>query len=191
MKNIDLITRQVINEVKEQLLLKMATFGNIKANNNLYRIAIHGPATNDRPMPHIHIYLAQDKFPYPLFNFEISLVDLVCKDEIVLVAQIDRKNNVYRTHRNECSWEGYKDLYKSFKDFLSKPPMKKIYKGRALNNLQVAIMEWDNENNDNMEDEESLMKKFIESKGYTILPNYLPYFEYGNNTETELTALPK
>ena len=44
-------------------------------------------------------------------------------------------------------------------------------------------MEWDNENNDNMEDEESLMKKFIESKGYTILPNYLPYFEYDNNAE--------
>ena len=79
----------------------------------------------------------------------------------------------------------FKDLYKSFKDFLSSPPLKKIYKGRAQNNLQVAIMEWDNENNDNMEDNESLMKKFIESKGYTILPKYLPYFEYGNNTEAK------
>lgn len=39
-------------------------------------------------------------------------------------------------------------------------------------------MEWDNENNDNMEDKESLMKKFIESKGFKILPKYLPCFEY-------------
>ena len=186
MKRIDTITKNVLNEVKEQLLLEMATFGNIKADNNSYRIAIHGPATNDRPMPHIHIYLSQEKFPYPLFNFEISLVDLVCKDEIVLVAQTDRSKNIQRTHKDECSWVGYRALYNSFKVFLSQPPMKKIYKGRALNNLQVAIMEWDNENNDNMDDNESLMKKYIESKGYTILPKYLPYFEYGNNTETEI-----
>ncbi len=63
--------------------------------------------------------------------------------------------------------------------------MKRVYKGRALNNLQVAIMEWDNENNENMEDNESLMKRIIEDMGYTILPNYLPYFEYSNNAETE------
>lgn len=52
------------------------------------------------------------------------------------------------------------------------------YKNAAINNLQVAIMEWDNENNDNMEDDESLMKKFIESKGFIILPKYLRYFQY-------------
>ena len=56
--------------------------------------------------------------------------------------------------------------------------MKKGYRNIAQNNLQVAIMEWDNENNDNMEDNESLMKNFIESKGLKILPKYLPYFEY-------------
>ena len=163
---------------EEQPLLEMATIGIIEANSNSYRIAIHGPATNDSPMPHIHIYLSQDKFPYSLFDFEISVVDLVCRDEIVLVAQIDLANNIRRTHQNDCSWSGYNDLYKSINDFLSNPPMKKVYKGRALNNLQVAIMEWDNENNENMEDNESLMKRIIEDMGYTILPNYLPYFEY-------------
>lgn len=44
--------------------------------------------------------------------------------------------------------------------------------------LEESMMEWDNENNDNMEDKESLMKKFIESKGFKILPKYLPCFEY-------------
>jgi hypothetical protein len=52
----------------------------------------------------------------------------------------------------------------------------------------LAIETLNNENNDNMEDNESLMKKFIESQGFKILPNYLSYFEYGNNTETEPTT---
>ena len=59
--------------------------------------------------------------------------------------------------------------------------MKKLYKNIAQNNLQVAIIEWDNENNDNMDDNQSLMKAFIESKGFNILPSYLPFFEYDNN----------
>lgn len=172
------ITEKVMEDVKERLLLEMATFGRINDGKELYKIAIHGPASKDRPMPHIHIYLNKDVFPYPLFNFEVSLVDLVCKDEINLVAQLDKENNIKRTNRSECSWQGYRELYKRFQEFLRQKPMKKGYKNVAQNNLQVAIMEWDTENNDNMEDNESLMKKFIESRGFKILPKYLPYFEY-------------
>lgn len=177
MKRLRLI-KKVTKEVKERLLLEMATFGRINDGRNMYKIAIHGPASNDRAMPHIHIYLNNDEFPYSQFNFEISLVDIVCNDEINLITQIDRKNNIKRTNRSECSWGGYRDLYKTFQSFLRQQPMKKGYRNIAKNNLQVAIMEWDNENNDNMEDDESLMKKFIESKGFKILPKYLPYFEY-------------
>lgn len=176
--NIIELIEKVTEDVKERLLLEMATFGRINDGKDMYKIAIHGPASNDRPMPHIHIYLNNDVFPYSQFNFEVSLVDLVCNDEINLIAQIDRKNNIIRTNRSECSWEGYRDLYKTFQSFLRQQPMKKGYRNIAQNNLQVAIMEWDNENNDNMEDNESLMKNFIESKGFKILPKYLPYFEY-------------
>ena len=172
------LNEKVTEDVKKRLLLEMATFGRINDGKDMYKIVIHGPASNDRPMPHIHIYLNNDAFPYSQFNFEVSLVDLVCKDEINLIAQIDRKNNIKRTNRSECSWEGYRDLYKTFQSFLRQQPMKKGYRNIAQNNLQVAIMEWDNENNDNMEDNESLMKNFIESKGLKILPKYLPYFEY-------------
>ena len=112
MNRIELIEK-VTEDVKERLLLEMATFGRINDGKDMYKIAIHGPASNDRPMPHIHIYLNNDVFPYSQFNFEVSLVDLVCKDEINLIAQIDRKNNIKRTNRSECSCEGYRDLYKT------------------------------------------------------------------------------
>lgn len=175
-------TKNLINaiaeDVKKTLLLEMATFGRLSDGKRQYKIAIHGPATNDRQMPHIHIYLNNDIFPYSQFNFEISLVDIVCFDKITLIAQTDRENNIKRTNKEDCSWEGYRDLLKEFKKFLSQKPMKKVYKNAAINNLQVAIMEWDNENNDNMEDDESLMKKSIESKGFIILPKYLRYFQY-------------
>lgn len=177
---LDIISEEIIS-LKHSVLLEMATFGRINADNQLYRIAIHGPASGDRPMPHIHIYLANDHAPYTNFNFEVSLVDLVCYDKIVLVAQTDRSKNIRRTNKNECTWSGYKDLYNEFRKFLFSKPMKKLYKNIAQNNLQVAIMEWDNENNDNMDDNQSLMKTFIESKGFNILPSYLPFFEYDNN----------
>lgn len=69
-----------------------------------YRIAVHGPASGDRTVPHIHIYLSSDKKPYNNFNFEISLIDIVCKDEINLIYQNDRYNNIQRINRNKCEW---------------------------------------------------------------------------------------
>lgn len=103
-------TKNLINaiaeDVKKTLLLEMATFGRLSDGKRQYKIAIHGPATNDIPMPHIHIYLNNDIFPYSQFNFEISLVDIVCFDKITLIAQTDRDNNIKRTNKDECSWEG-------------------------------------------------------------------------------------
>jgi hypothetical protein len=177
----EIIEKQdLFSTIVKQTLLEMATFGRINADSKLYKIAIHGPATKDRDYPHIHIYLANDSTDNPTFNFEVSLIDLVCSDCIKLVSQLDREKNIHNTHKDDCTWEGYRDLYKSFKAFLFAKPMKTVYVNSAINNLQVAIMEWDNENNDNMEDNESLMKKYIESKGFTILPKYLPLFNYGN-----------
>ena len=79
------LIEEVTKEVKERLLLEMVTFGRINDGKDMYKIVIHGPASNDRPMPHIHIYLNNDVFPYSQFNFEISIVDIVCKDEINLI----------------------------------------------------------------------------------------------------------
>ena len=72
----------------------------IKWGDRLYRVAIHGPATKDKPYPHIHIYDSKDIFPYKNFNFEISLVDILCDDEINLVCQQDRENHIDRRKRD-------------------------------------------------------------------------------------------
>ena len=54
MNRIELIEK-VTEDVKERLLLEMATFGRINDGKDMYKIAIHGPASNYRPMPHIHL----------------------------------------------------------------------------------------------------------------------------------------
>ena len=90
---------------------EMATISrNEKFGKDNYRVSIHGPASADRENPHIHIYLANDIIPYNKFNFEISLTDILCKDEINLIYQRDIKNHVMRSNRYKCSWDEYKNL---------------------------------------------------------------------------------
>lgn len=76
--------------------------------NNTYRIAVHGTASGDREIPHVHIYLTNDNKPYNNFNFEISIIDILCKDEINLIYQRDRSKNKLIKNRSKCFWEGYK-----------------------------------------------------------------------------------
>lgn len=86
-------------------IIEMATIDNtVKVYKDTYRVALHGPAVGDRPYPHFHIYLANDIFPYNRFNIEISLIDLLCYDELNI------KN------RNRCSWSGYKKLHDRIED---------------------------------------------------------------------------
>lgn len=47
--------RYFVDNDNQSLLLEMATIGRINDGNAIYKIAIHGPASNDRPMPHIMI----------------------------------------------------------------------------------------------------------------------------------------
>ena len=47
--------------------------------NNTYRIAVHGIVSGERETPHVHIYLTNDNKPYNNFNFEISIIDILCE----------------------------------------------------------------------------------------------------------------
>ena len=78
--------KEIVVESTRMTLLEMATFGAERWGNDTYKIAVHGASTKDRPTPHIHIYLANDQ-SYKLFNFEISLIDILCNDEINLIYQ--------------------------------------------------------------------------------------------------------
>ena len=70
-----------IEDYQEQYITEMATIAkSVKLGKDSYRIAIHGASSKDREYPHIHIYLANDN-SLKKFNFEISLVDILCNDE--------------------------------------------------------------------------------------------------------------
>ena len=151
-------------------LLEMATFGKPKWGQNLYKISVHGPATSDRKTPHIHIYLLNDT-KLSTFNFEISLVDILCKDEINLIYQIDRKNNIVRTHRRDCSWEGYASIYRGFKEFLTSNQNLGLYKN-CENGLMASIEAYNNESNSLG----NALKEYLDNKGLKVLQKYAKYF---------------
>lgn len=155
-------------------VFEMATISkNVKMGGEHYRIAVHGPASKDRPYPHIHIYKAADKFPFPNFNFEISLVDLLCYDELNLVTMIDKDNGVYIKNKNKCSWTGYRKLHYDFEDWLE---AKSDRKGDFKNNLDAIIWNYDNEAS-----EDNALLNYIEDRGKKILPKYQEYFQKNNN----------
>ena len=167
--------RNVIAESTKRVLLEMATFGTEKWGNNTYKIAVHGASTKDRPIPHIHIYLNNDA-NYKLFNFEISFVDILCKDEINLIYQYDRANHIRNTNRNNCSWNGYADILKGFKKFLFSQPILGRF-GTFKDNLERAIYEWNRETDfAKTEQGGNPLKEYLDSKGITILEKYKGYF---------------
>lgn len=129
----------------------------VKVYKDTYRIALHGQAVGDRPYPHFHIYLANDIFPYNRFNIEISLIDLLCYDELNI------KN------RNRCSWSGYKKLHDRIEDWLEEPCTG--LPGNFQNNLEALIWSYDNESNDG-----NSLLEYINDHGKKVLPKYEKYF---------------
>lgn len=172
----EIIQESIDRVLNKNLMLEMATFGTERWGNDTYKIAVHGASTNDRPTPHIHIYLNNDVPPFKLFNFEISFEDIVSKDEINLIYQLDRHKHVKNTNSTECSWTGYADIYEGFKNFLFSAPTKTKF-GTFKDNLERAIYEWNRET-DFVKTEQggNPMKEYFDEKGVVVLPKYLGYF---------------
>lgn len=156
---------------EKSVIFEMATIGWPRLNKIEYRIAVHGPGSKDRENPHVHIYLAKDRDPFNKFNFEISLCDILCKDEINLIKMRDEKNHIKKNNRTMCSWTGYSKLKNEFEDWLfsksSKPGMFK-------DNLEAIIYHYNLENGTNSKNP---IKDYIESRGWKILPKYKSYVE--------------
>ena len=76
----DKIVRNVLNDLVSNYdhpLTLCATFGAEQWGENHYRIAIHGLTADDRNVPHIHVYRQKERNTCsPVFNFEISLLDI-------------------------------------------------------------------------------------------------------------------
>lgn len=162
---------EILIEDNSEMLFEMATFGKPRWDKTDYRISVHGPASKDRETPHIHIYLLKDD-NHTNFNFEVSLVDILCNDEINLIYQLDRKNNIMRTHRRECSWDGYSNLYKNFKKFLTTNQNLGSYRN-CENGLKAAIEAYNNESNSNG----NALKDYLDKKGLMVLPKYISYLQ--------------
>lgn len=189
-KNVFKITRKELKKViKESLekalsasnnsihLFEMATIGAQKWGKDTYSIQIHGASTADRPVPHIHIYKYNDNTKNQ-FNFEISLIDLVSKDQITLVRQLDREKNINHKNRDKCSWRGYNDIYNGLRSYLFGEVQSRLYKGICVDNLDAAIYAW-NQETDMLKtnDGGNPMKEWLDAHGIQILPEYQKYFE--------------
>lgn len=124
---------------------EMVTFGKGRWDAEAYKIAIHGASIDDRETPHIHIYYETEKNPRePMFNFAISLLDILSKDECNIIYQFDKKHNVKSSNIADCAWENYRELKKGFTDFLNQKPASKR-DASFESNLELAIHHWNNE----------------------------------------------
>ena len=190
MNKIDKIIKESIDKIlsektidNREPLMEMATFGVERWGHTLYKIAVHGASTNDRPTPHIHIYLNNDVNPYTRFNFEISLIDILCKNEINLIFQRDRERNIDNRDRNQCSWTGYDDIRKGITEFLFSPCATNRF-GDFSDNLERGIFEWNRETDyvKTINEGVNVLRQYFEEKKLTPLPQYAKYLkDYSKN----------
>lgn len=146
---------------------------NLRLGNKLYDISLHGPNSGDRPHPHIHIYKPKLN---KSFDFEISLVDLLCNDELNLISMKDKDNNINRRNRNICSWEGYRKMKNDFEEWLESTEVDII--GDFKNNIEAAIYTYNREAGMNARDINKFnpFLEYIISQGKKIHDNYKELF---------------
>lgn len=172
MKSLQEIIYNDTEKWPSEKIYEMATISkNEMWGNEHYKIAVHGPESSDRPNPHIHIYLANDHLPYNKFNFEISLTDILCNDEINLIYQRDVKTHKLITHRDKCTWIGYRKIKENFEEWLYSNKVK--FPGEYIDNLDAIIWNYNNENDYRIQNP---LLQYISEHGLKILNKYKKYF---------------
>lgn len=174
MKNILVYIQEKLGILEPDIpVMEMSTIDKkASLGKSYYRIALHGPAVGDRSYPHIHIYDSKDVFPYKKFNFEVSLVDLLCYDELNLVCMQDKSTGINIKNKTKCSWNGYHKLRDDFEDWLVSPYTG--MRGDFKDNLDAIIWTYNNESPDNGKNP---LLEYIENQGKTVLDKYKSYFE--------------
>lgn len=150
----------------------MAVISRRSLTKSKYQIAVHGANPGDRPVPHIHIYLDDDTHPFSKFNFEISLCDILCRDEINLIRMKDKNTGTDIKNRDKCSWDRYTKLRDYFEDRLSSVPVRP---GSFKDNLDAIIWNYNMESGSG-----NYIKEYIEQHGMTVLPKYKEYIDNNN-----------
>lgn len=171
------VKRVIDEEVGDDFLIEMATCGVEKWGNRTFKIAVHGASSADRPTPHVHVYLNNDQNPYRQFNFEVSLVDLFCTDQITPIYQLDEERNIKRTHRDECTWTYYKEIKKGLRTFFNSRCTNNKF-GNFSDNLERVVYEWNRET-DFVKTEQggNPLKDYFQEHNLVILPKYQKYLK--------------
>lgn len=162
-----------------EYLCEMATVGTPTIDNERFKIVIRGSANNDRETPHVHIYLRNDVPAGRTFNFEVSLIDILTKNQINLVKQLDfrhRNHRIDKRNREECSWDNYTGLLQGFYEFLRAAPVGKYKRSypNAQTNLELMTHIWNAESNDDTVDDP--LGKYLQERNLVVLPEYRKYF---------------
>ena len=164
-----------VEEYGKHNIHELATVGGGKWGTRSYKAMIHGISPKDRHKPHIHIYLYDEtNYENPRFNFEVSFEDIVSKDEINLLHQLDKEHNIYTS---DCSWDGYEDLLEGLRDFLFAKPADKHLIG-YVDNLEYAINQWNMETDFNYAEKgTNPMKQYFDEHNIHILDKFTDYFK--------------
>ena len=164
------IQEKIYGYADNRHIYEMATIAkDVILNKERKSVQIHGTNSGDRETPHIHIYNYCDKNN---FNFEISLVDLLCYDELILVRMLDRQNHKDIRNRSKCSWDGYSKMRNDFEDWLYSSDVK--IPGEYIDNLD-ALIYWYNQES-SIPDENNPLLKYISDRGKKLHKDYKKYF---------------
>lgn len=166
MKSLKYYLNKYLYGLDEQHLYEMATIDkHAILDKEGKSIQIQGTNSGDRQNPHFHIYSIGSKTK---FNFEISLVDIVCYDEINLVAMIDTKKHINIKNRSKCSWNGYTKMKNDFEYWLESSNVK--IPGDYKNNLDALIYWYNNESY--VPDVSNPFLKYLSDRGLKVHDSY-------------------
>jgi len=146
------------------------------------RTFIRGPEYDDGREPHFHITFANHEGDD--FRFEISLIDILAKDELNLVAMRDSRDpegEIVHLIKDECSWKGYEDLREGVRAYLAEEEtdsMRFLRKGDT--HLHSIVRAWDWENHD-----EGIcgyvLDDYLRQNGISVLPKYAQLMKDSHN----------
>lgn len=150
-------------------------FGYIKCSGKRFELATQGDIDKIRE-PNFHIYKEDDDYAHPDFDFAVSLIDIISKDEINLIWQQDKEKEIKRTDKKDCSWTGYEDLLTVVTDYLSWTP--KSNRWIFNDNIDRVIYAWNKESCDDFKEKGmNPLKEYCEFHKISILEKYKPYIE--------------
>ena len=163
------IVEEVLDESQQDCLLtEMAKVKIVYDKKIGYVIAIWGDLLNDRTVPHVHIWKASDaNNKYKNFNLELSLIDILVNDKLVLLRKTDTERNIDEVGRTE-NWTPYNSI---------KRVIIKAFADENADLLGKLIYTWNIERDIEKTDKGgNPLKEWMDERNLKPLPKYEKYF---------------